>query len=75
MLSMIGRFIGMILLFVLPIQRVSRTYFIFVVIGVISYLIVMISQFVPSLKDVFLSIGMMGVGLGRGIYTFPYQLL
>lgn len=75
MISMIGRFIGMVILLLVPIRRVSRTYFIFVVLGVLSYLIIMASHFLPHLKEVFLPIGMLGVGVGRGIYAFPYLLL
>ena len=47
---MISRFIIMIFLLVAPITRVKRTFFIFVVIGVVAYLIIMATHFLPSLK-------------------------
>lgn len=75
MITMLSRFVIMMFLLMAPITRVKRTYFIFVVIGVMAFLVIMASHFLPSLKSVLLPIGMAMVGVSRGIYMFPYLLL
>ena len=72
---MIGKFIGVFFLVLAPIQRIKKTYFIFLIIQVISYLMLISMHLFPNSMQALFPISMLGIGIGRGIYMFPYLLL
>ena len=75
MLGMIGRFIAVIGLVLFPPQKLKLTYFIFVIVETISTIILLGMHIFPKHYELLFCIGMIGLGIGRGIYTFPYLLL
>ena len=75
MLSMIGRLVASVYLVVFPISKVNKTFFFSTLLQTLSILLVIVPHFAKSLSKPFWIIGMIGFGLGRGIYAFPYLLL
>ena len=75
MLNMIGRFIATIGVVLFPPNRLKLTYFIFVLVETISTIIMLGMHLFPAQLEVLFCIGMIGLGLGRGIYMFPYLLM
>ena len=75
MLNMVGRFISTVLLVIFPPNRLKLTYFISVILETISTLVVLGMHFFPESYKALFSVGMLGLGLGRGVYMFPYLLL
>ena len=75
MLNMLGRFISTIGVVIFPPNKIKLTYFIFVIIETVSTIIVLGMHFFPEQLEVLFCIGMIGLGLGRGIFMFPYLLM
>ena len=75
MLSMIGRLVASFFLVVFPPSKINKTFFLSTVLQTLSILLVISAHFAKDLSKPFWLIGMLGFGLGRGIYAFPYLLL
>ena len=75
LINMIGRFVATIGVVIFPPNKLKLTYFIFVIIETVSTVVVLGMYVFPKQMEVFFSIGMFGLGFGRGIYMFPYLLL
>ena len=75
MMSMLGRLIVSIYILLVPSEKINKTFFICTVVQTVSMLIITSSHLMKGISEFLFIIGMLGLGLGRGIYSFPFLLL
>ena len=75
MINMAARFVGVGVVLVSPIKRIKLTYLVFLSFQVVAYLMICAIHFAPSLFDVFFPTANFFIGIGTGIFMFPYLLL
>lgn len=75
MINMAARFIGVAIILFAPIKRIKLTYIVFLSLQVLGYLMICGIHFFPILLGGFFPISNFLIGIGTGIFMFPYLLL
>ena len=75
MINMAARFLGVTIILFAPIKRIKLTYIVFLCLQVFGYLMICGIHFFPILQDGFFPISNFLIGIGTGIFMFPYLLL